>query len=39
MAEVAFAVEEDYQGLGIAGKLLRHLAGIRRNKRDYTISC
>jgi len=27
-AEVAFIVEEDYQGLGIAARLLRHLAGI-----------
>lgn len=31
-AEVAFAVEEDYQGLGIAGKMLRHLAGIAKQK-------
>lgn len=31
-AEVAFAVEEDYQGLGIAGRLLRHLASIARQK-------
>jgi len=31
-AEVAFTVEEDYQGLGIAGKLLRHLAGIAKDK-------
>jgi len=29
-AEVAFIVEEDYQGLGIAGRLLRHLADIAR---------
>lgn len=27
-AEVAFIVEEDYHGLGIAGRLLRHLADI-----------
>ena len=27
-AEVAFVVEEDYQGLGIASRLLRHLAQI-----------
>jgi GNAT superfamily N-acetyltransferase len=27
-AEVAFVVEEDYQGLGIASRLLRHLAKI-----------
>jgi len=32
MAEVAFVVEEDYQGLGIAGKMLRHLAVIARQK-------
>ena len=31
-AEVAFTVEEDYHGLGIAGKLLRHLAAIARQK-------
>lgn len=29
-AEVAFTVEEDYQGLGIASRILRHLAGIAR---------
>jgi GNAT superfamily N-acetyltransferase len=29
-AEVAFIVEEDYQGLGIAGRLLEHLAAIAR---------
>ena len=29
-AEVAFMVEEDYHGLGIAGRLLRHLADIAR---------
>jgi GNAT superfamily N-acetyltransferase len=28
--EVAFMVEEDYQGLGIAGRLLRHLADLAR---------
>jgi RimJ/RimL family protein N-acetyltransferase len=27
-AELAFVVEEDYQGLGIAGRLLRHFARI-----------
>jgi len=31
-AEVAFTVEEDFQGLGIAGLLLRHLAGIARRQ-------
>lgn len=31
-AEVAFAVEEDYQGLGIASITLRHLAGIAKQK-------
>ncbi len=30
--EVAFIVEEDYQGLGIAGRLLRHLADAARAK-------
>ena len=29
-AEVAFVVEEDYQRLGIAGRLLKHLANIAR---------
>ena len=29
-AEVAFIVEEDYQGQGIAGRLVRHLAEIAR---------
>jgi GNAT superfamily N-acetyltransferase len=27
-AEIAFTVEEDYQGQGIAGRLLRHLAAL-----------
>ncbi len=31
-AEVAFLVEEDYQGLGIAAMTLRHLAGIARQQ-------
>jgi len=31
-AEVAFTVEEDYQGLGIASVTLRHLAGIAKDK-------
>lgn len=31
-AEVAFVVEEDYQRLGIAGRLLRHLADIARQR-------
>jgi RimJ/RimL family protein N-acetyltransferase len=31
-AEVAFMVEQDYQGLGIAGRILRHLVGIAREK-------
>jgi GNAT superfamily N-acetyltransferase len=31
-AEVAFTVEEDYQGLGIAGRLLHHLAAIARDR-------
>jgi RimJ/RimL family protein N-acetyltransferase len=31
-AEVAFLVEEDYQGQGIAGHILKHLAGIAREK-------
>jgi RimJ/RimL family protein N-acetyltransferase len=31
-AEVAFAVEEDYHGQGLASRLLRHLAAIGREK-------
>lgn len=31
-AEIAFLVEEDYHGLGIAGRILKHLAGIAREK-------
>jgi RimJ/RimL family protein N-acetyltransferase len=31
-AEVAFTVEEDYHGLGIASLLLRHLAAIARQR-------
>ena len=31
-AEVAFTVEEDYQGQGIAGMPLRHLVSIARQK-------
>jgi GNAT superfamily N-acetyltransferase len=31
-AEVAFTVEEDYQGLGIASLTLRHLAGIAKDR-------
>jgi len=30
--EIAFVVEEDYQGQGIAGRLLRHLADLARAK-------
>ena len=31
-AEVAFLVEEDYHGLGIASRILRHLTAIARDK-------
>jgi GNAT superfamily N-acetyltransferase len=31
-AEVAFVVEEDFQGLGMAGRLLAHLAAIARER-------
>ena len=31
-AELAFMVEEDYHGLGIASRILRHLTGIARDK-------
>lgn len=34
-AEVSFVVEEDYQGQGLASCLLRHLAGIGREKGIY----
>jgi GNAT superfamily N-acetyltransferase len=30
-AEVAFIVEEDYHGRGVASRLLRHLAIVARN--------
>jgi GNAT superfamily N-acetyltransferase len=32
VAEVAFMVEEDYQGLGIGSRLLRHLATVARQQ-------
>jgi RimJ/RimL family protein N-acetyltransferase len=32
MAEVAFVVEEDYHGRGIAGMVLRHLAALAKEK-------
>jgi len=32
VAEVAFVVEEDFHGLGIAGRLLAHLAAIARGR-------
>ena len=32
VAEVAFVVEEDYHGLGIAGRLLAHLADLARQR-------
>ena len=31
-AEIAFMVEEDYQGLGLAGRILKQLAHIAREK-------
>ena len=31
-AEIAFVVEEDFQGQGIAGRILKHLARIAREK-------
>jgi RimJ/RimL family protein N-acetyltransferase len=31
-AEIAFLVEEDYHGLGIASRILKHLTGIARDK-------
>jgi GNAT superfamily N-acetyltransferase len=31
-AELAFTVEEDYQGRGIAGSLMRHILGIARQQ-------
>ena len=32
-AEIAFTVEEDYQGRGVAGRLLKHLVAIARELR------
>jgi RimJ/RimL family protein N-acetyltransferase len=32
-AEIAFMVEEDYHGQGLAGRLLRHLAQVAREQR------
>jgi GNAT superfamily N-acetyltransferase len=37
-AEVAFVVEEDYQGSGIAGLLLRHLVAIARDNKIAAFS-
>jgi RimJ/RimL family protein N-acetyltransferase len=31
-AEIAFLVEEDFHGLGIAGRLLKHLAHLAREQ-------
>jgi len=31
-AEVAFVVEEEYQGQGLAGRLLKHLAAVARQR-------
>jgi GNAT superfamily N-acetyltransferase len=36
-AEVAFVVEEDYHGQGIASRLLRHLAIVARGQRIATF--
>ena len=36
-AEVAFVVEEDYQGFGIASRMLRHLAQIARERGIATL--
>ena len=37
-AELAFVVEEDYQGLGIARRLLRHLGIIAREQGITTFT-
>lgn len=36
-AEVAFTVEEDFQGQGLAGRLLHHLIGIAREQGIKTL--
>ncbi|MEP6942722.1 MAG: GNAT family N-acetyltransferase [Betaproteobacteria bacterium] len=37
VAEVAFVVEEDYHGQGIASRLLRHLARVARRQGVHTF--
>ena len=37
-AEVAFVVEEEYQGQGLAGRLLKHLAAIGRDRRLHALT-
>ena len=38
-AEVAFAVADEMQGIGVGTRLLEQLAGTRRRRRGSSVSC